>query len=430
MRVLHLIDPGSPGGGACTLQLLAEPVTRLNTVDQDVLLIGHERHEQLARECGVEPTGRLTAPHNEPALAGFAGSALKHYIRESEEARGQYDIIHTWTARSTLLAAMAAPQRKRVATLSVGPVNSFVMQLLGAVLEYRPCPLLATSRSVRRDFIAMGLDDELIDVLPPAVHPEAVELEDRAALRARWGVEKNSFVIGLLAEPVNWCDAKSAVRILALAAESKRDVRLVLHPKASRRTDAQIWAEKIGLDDRIILEDDVAVPWKVVNGLDAALLLGDDTSTFDLRHAGSPFSLLFGGGRALRPMPGVMPALWAMAAGVPVVAESSAAAHEFIEDGVTGLLVPQHDQNRAADRLVRLYDDRTIGGRIGAAARQQIHDRYHVSAYCVRLKDVYERILEGREARIAHDDSGNPVVESRREVVRRKEEAAAAKAAR
>ena len=420
MRVLHLIDPGSPGGGACTLQLLAEPLSRLNSVRQDVLIIGHERHEQLARECGVEPTGRLTAPFNQPALAGFAGATLKHYIRVSEEARGQYDLIHTWTSRSTLLAAMAAPNRKRVATLAVGPVNSFVMQLLGAVLEYRPCPLLATSKSVRRDYIAMGLDAEMIDVLQPAVHPEAVELTDRATLRTRWGVEPETFVVGLLAEPVNWCDAKAAVRILALAAESKRDVRLVMHPKANRRIDAQAWAEKIGLDDRLIVDDEIAVPWKVVNGLDAALLLGDDTSTFDLRQRGSAFSLLFGGGRALRPMPGVMPALWAMGAGVPVIADATAAAHEFIRDGVTGLLVNQHDQNQAADRLCRLYDDRTIGGRIGSAARRQVSERHHVSAYCVRLKDVYERIVEGREVGVVHS-GGVPVVEKRRDVVRAKE---------
>lgn len=405
MRVLHLIDPGSPGGGACTLQLLSEPLQRLNSVRQDVILIGHERHEQLARDVGVVPTGRLSPPANEPALAGFAGSALKAIIREYEAVQGRYDIIHTWTARSTLLAAMAAPNRRRLASLAVGPVNSFVMQLLSAILEQRPCPLLTTSRSVKRDFTAMGLPAHLIAVLRPAVHPEAVELTDRSTLRARWGAGKDTFIVGLLAEPVNWCDARAAVNILGLAVESGRDVRLVLHPRAAYRLDAERWAEQVGFDHRVILEDDIAVPWRVVNGLDAALLLGDDTSTFDLRRRGSAFSLLFGGGRALRPMPGVMPALWAMAAGVPVIAENSAAVKEFIEDGVTGLVVNQHDRNQAADRLTRLYDDRTIGGRLGAAARAHVNERYHVSQYCVLLKRVYEDLCENRMVHVASDDN-------------------------
>ena len=69
MRVLHIIDPGSPGGGACTLQLLSEPLTRLTSVDQDVLLIGTGWHADLARRCGVEPTGRITAPRYGPRMA-------------------------------------------------------------------------------------------------------------------------------------------------------------------------------------------------------------------------------------------------------------------------------------------------------------------------------------------------------------------------
>ena len=410
MRILHVIDPGSPGGGACTLQLLSEPLSRLNSVEQDVLLIGTERHEQLAWRCGVEPTGRITAARNEPVLAGFAGRNFKDFLRSYETRFGKYDIIHNWTARSTLLTSVAAPHHKRMATLSVGPVNGVAMMALAKAMQTRPCTILATSVSVKRDYMVMGIPEEQIDVLPPAVHPEAVEehLDDRGTVRARWGLtgeKEHAFAVGLLSEPANWCDAREAMNTIAVAVEAGREMYLVVHPLAQRRIDAVKWAAKLGLDDHIVLDDDLPEPWRCVNGLDAALMLGDDRNAMDLAERGSPLALLLGGGRSLRPMSGVMPALWAMGAGVPVVAENSFALQEVIENGGTGLLFDQGNLNAATAALVKLYDDQSLRLRISQAARAHVHQHYHVSAYCVRLKDIYERIDEGRAARVVTEES-------------------------
>jgi hypothetical protein len=411
VRALHLIDPGNPGGGACTLRLLADAQARLTSVDHVVLLIGNRRHEDLARRCGAAPAGRLAPPLNQPALAAPFSRAFRRFVDRHERAGGAFDVVHAWSARSAILAGAALPSHRRLATLSLGPVSGFMMQVLATINERRPTPMLATSVAVKRDYVAMGLSGDHIEVLRPAVHPEAVEHEARDAIRARWGVAAGgngdgaTFVIALLAEPLNWCDARAAASIMALAAEAGRDVVLLVHPRAGRREEARRWTAALGLDHRIVLEDDLAEPWRVMHGLDAALLLGDDTSTLDLRRAGSAFSLLLGGGRRVRPMPGVMPALWAMSAGVPVIAEAGFAVREIIDDGVTGLLVPPRDVNQAADRIVRLCDDRTIAGRIGAAAKARVHERFHVSAYCVRLKDVYERIVGGRDARVVAEEN-------------------------
>ena len=100
---------------------------------------------------------------------------------------------------------------------------------------------------------------------------------------------------------------------------------------------------------------DVAEPWRIVHGLDAAMLIGGDLNSMDLRGTGSPFARLTGGGRRLRPMPGIMPLLWAMSAGVPVVAEASDAVRDVVEDGRTGLLVNQHDINAEQRTHIRRH---------------------------------------------------------------------------
>jgi glycosyltransferase involved in cell wall biosynthesis len=164
--------------------------------------------------------------------------------------------------------------------------------------------------------------------------------------------------------------------------------------------------------DLLIMEDRVAEPWRIVNGLDVAMLIGGPLNTMDLRGAGSPFAALIGGGRRLRPMPGVMPLLWAMSAGVPVIAEASSAVSDIVDDGQTGLLVGQHDVNAAADRLCRIHDDPTIAGRLGMNARGFVQKNFHVSSFCVRLKDFYQRLTAARAgALVGHGN--DDVIEQR-----------------
>ncbi len=85
-----------------------------------------------------------------------------------------------------------------------------------------------------------------------------------------------------------------------------------------------------------------------------------------------------------------MPLLWAMAAGVPVVAEATEAAREIVQDGAGALLVERGDMNAAARALIDLYDDRAAARRIGATARRAVARRFDAGDYCRRLAGVYE----------------------------------------
>lgn len=393
MRVLHLIDPSSPGGGGCTLRLLAEPAVRLTSVRQDVLIIGTKAHVNLARRCGVEPCGSISPPGNRP---GLARKALRRLISIYEQAGGEYDVVHGWTARSVALAMAAAPERHCIGSLAVGPISGVDSEWFSLMHQRRPVPLLAFSGAVRDEYAGVGVDPEHMLVLPPAVNPQSVDVESRDELRRRWGVDDDTVVVGLVSEPITWADARRAMAAISLATVSGRRVRLVVHPTASRRLAAEDWAASLGQHHLMIFEDDMAEPWRIVHALDVALVIGGDLNTDDLRQRGSPFAFIVGGGRRLRPMPGVMPLLWAMSAGVPVVAEAGPAVDDILTDGRTGLLVNQGDISAAADRIVRLHDDKTIAGRLGTAARQVATERFNISAFCVRLKALYEDLVGAR----------------------------------
>jgi glycosyltransferase involved in cell wall biosynthesis len=61
----------------------------------------------------------------------------------------------------------------------------------------------------------------------------------------------------------------------------------------------------------------------------------------------------------------------AMSAGVPVVCSRIGGTADMIDDGVDGLLIDQKDEEGIAVALRRLYDDRSLGVRLGGAARKR-----------------------------------------------------------
>jgi colanic acid/amylovoran biosynthesis glycosyltransferase len=62
----------------------------------------------------------------------------------------------------------------------------------------------------------------------------------------------------------------------------------------------------------------------------------------------------------------------AMSSGLPVVASDLSGIPELVEDGVTGLLAAPGDAAALAAALRALHEDRSLGPRLGAAARQRV----------------------------------------------------------
>jgi len=93
-----------------------------------------------------------------------------------------------------------------------------------------------------------------------------------------------------------------------------------------------------------------------------------------------------------------LPAVEAMACGVPVVATSAGALSEIIEDGVTGITVPPGDSDALRDALRRLLLDPELCRRMGEAGRQRVVERFTWRQTALRTAEVYEEVC-GRSAR-------------------------------
>jgi glycosyltransferase involved in cell wall biosynthesis len=384
MRVLHLIDPQSPDGGPCTLRLLAEVMRRLDA-RHDAVVIGGRSDVELAVRCGVEVAGSMCPPR---ALPWAGASALREAARAVERQRGSHDLVHAWTARSGALASVALVNHPGLTSLHAGPREGLAWWHTLRTLRHGRQTMLAASMAIRRQYRSVGFGNDRVALLPPGV-TAAAAVSDREALRALLAgrsdtvIESGTFVVGLFGEPAESADANVAATIAARLALSGRRIKLLVHPRATHRIAAETMMRHLHFDDVIFCDELVARAWMIGPALDAVLFIESQAGR---RRAAS-----------------VLPLLNALACGIPVVAEESDSLRDVLEDGAGCMVVKPGEVNAAAQRLMRLCDDRGLGQRLCEQAKTLAADMFDIDAYTVRLRHSYDLLLANRSVRTTTD---------------------------
>lgn len=88
--------------------------------------------------------------------------------------------------------------------------------------------------------------------------------------------------------------------------------------------------------------------------------------------------------------------LEAMALQMPVVATQVGGLPGVIEDGVQGFLVPPHDPEALADRVVQLLRDPDLRRRQGIAAGQRAQEHFSIARMVAAVEQTYTEVLEAR----------------------------------
>jgi glycosyltransferase involved in cell wall biosynthesis len=84
--------------------------------------------------------------------------------------------------------------------------------------------------------------------------------------------------------------------------------------------------------------------------------------------------------------------LEAMSLGRPIVATDVGGVGEAIEDGVTGRLVPPHDEGRLAGAVLEMISDPARARRLGDAARARMLDRFTFGRMVDETLAVYREV--------------------------------------
>nr|WP_294914517.1 glycosyltransferase family 4 protein [uncultured Neokomagataea sp.] len=86
----------------------------------------------------------------------------------------------------------------------------------------------------------------------------------------------------------------------------------------------------------------------------------------------------------------------AMAASCPIIGSDTAPVREFIEDGVTGRLVPCLEPEQIAGAVVEVLEDRTLARRLGTAARRYAEKELSMDHYLTRYEALVQDVLAGK----------------------------------
>jgi glycosyltransferase involved in cell wall biosynthesis len=89
-------------------------------------------------------------------------------------------------------------------------------------------------------------------------------------------------------------------------------------------------------------------------------------------------------------------ALEAMASGTPVIASRIGGLTEVVEDGVTGFLVAPGDVEELRERIAQVLGDRGLAGRLGAAGRERVLERFTWGACAARCLAAYSELTGPR----------------------------------
>jgi phosphatidylinositol alpha-1,6-mannosyltransferase len=82
-------------------------------------------------------------------------------------------------------------------------------------------------------------------------------------------------------------------------------------------------------------------------------------------------------------------ALEAAACGLPVIVGDSGGAPETVREGETGFVVPSHDHELLAQRLILLFENPSLAQEMGARGRAHVASQFSTEVARARLREMF-----------------------------------------
>lgn len=319
--------------------------TRLQRLDIPVYI----RYLPRWRKASSYPFRRLSAMR----LAGLAG---KHHI----------DLVHTSNLWSNYYAWRVGQSLKI-------PIISHVRDVLKSdrvhkYLFQKFDRIIAISEGIKKPLVSGGIPSEKIEVIY-----NGIDLSEFGPNIKRTDIIRQDYpflhqhLVGLIGRIEPFRRQKEFVHVIAEALKVRQDISFLLIGEATRH-DYFLEIQKT------IAEHNIA-EYVIFTGYrrDMAQVLASLDMVVTLSAGGVVIE--------------------AMASCLPVIGTDIACTAEMIEDGVTGLLLPQDDIHGVSRAIIRLLEDEDMRNRMGEAGRERAEKLFDVRKYAKLVETVYERVL-------------------------------------
>ncbi len=405
MRILMLTSSYPKYPGETTAPFIEEIATHV-AAEGHVVHVVAPWHPDICRgdvEQGVHLHFYRYAPHPSLNVWGYAQSLLGDAnlkrrvmgtlpfaivgsirgLADQIKQHGPFDLIHAhWAIPNGLPAALVAQWHRLPLVVSLHGSDVYVAEKSGLIataaaqIFHSAAATTACSSDLLQRGIALGAQQESTHLVPYGINPEAFRPTPSARARVCEELRippTTPIVLGL-----GRLVYKKGFDILLEAwprvLESHPTALLVIAGYGDLREQLETQAERLGVERRVRFVGQL-------ERLRAATYLA----------AANVFTLPIVRDQGTDGLPNVL--LEAMGSGCPVVASQIAGVPDVVEDGVSGLLVPERDPQSLAEAITRLLSDNDLAQRLGAAARHRIETTFTWQQTAARFINIYQQSI-------------------------------------
>jgi glycosyltransferase involved in cell wall biosynthesis len=301
--------------------------------------------------------------------------------------RGRYHIVHTHTAKAGFLgriAARLAGTPHVVHTLHGVTFHEHihpVVRTLYVVLERvaaRLCDVLITvGEDVKRKYLAeaVGRSDQYVTIpsgMDTRPFREALDpARGRNPVRAELGLAEDDVVVGMVSRLEPRKGYRFFLEAVARLAPDFPQVRALIVGEGTQHAELEAMAARLGISGRVVFagyRSDIA---RTMSAFDVAVL----TSLWEgLPRVLVQYSLLE----------------------KPIVTFAVEGAHEVVDDGRSGFVVPLRDVDALVDRLRPLVASAGLREELGRRSRERVEGRWDVEIMVDRIRRVYDEVAAAK----------------------------------
>lgn len=305
--------------------------------------------------------------------------------------RGNYDIVHTHTAKGGFigrLAARLAGVPHVVHTLHgvtfhdhiPGPVRR--LYILLERYAARHCDVMITvGEDVKRKYIeeSIGRPERYITI-PSGMDTRAFEdarndpTGARDEVRAEFGFGESDLVLGMVSRLEPRKGYRFLLEAMSRLAPDFPHLKLLIVGEGDDHSELEHLVRNRGLQERVVFAGYRADVARAISAFDVAAL----TSLWEgLPRVLVQYSLLE----------------------KPIVTFEVEGSREIIDDGVNGYVVPLKDVDALVDRLRRVIGSEDLRTEFGRLSREKVLGRWDVDRMVEQIADVYADVEAGRPVR-------------------------------
>ncbi|HFC97728.1 MAG TPA: glycosyltransferase family 1 protein [Thermosulfurimonas dismutans] len=245
---------------------------------------------------------------------------------------------------------------KRVPRIAIRKTNARVQKVI------------CVSRGLRDFYVSQGLRADLCTVIYNGIDLSLRPREGREALRKRWGLPPEDFVLGTVCSLVKRKRVQDLLEAAYLVQRrTSVPIKILIVGDGPERKKLEALSQRLGFSSRTLFAGFQSDPLSFIQAMDLFV--------FPSEKEGFPRVLLE-----------------AMLLGKPVIAARIPGPSELVKDGETGFLVEPRQPEALARAIMKLLQDRELAQTMGEKGRKRV-EQFDIRHYVSGVSRVFEEVL-------------------------------------